>query len=63
MALDDRINGVKRLLERMDTYHALVVDNTLEESTNADMQQAAKDACDAAKAEIDNIKSEIDDWA
>ena len=62
MAIEDRVNGVKRLLERVVTYHALVVANTLEPSTDADMQQVAKDACDDAKAEIDNIKAEIDDW-
>lgn len=63
MAIGDRVDGVKRLLDRVHDYEHLIVADNFEPATIDDMKGNAKALCDAAKAEIDNIKSEINQWS
>jgi len=63
MAIKDRVDGAKRLLDKVSLYNRLVIENSLEQDTIDDMKGNAKDICDDVKAEIDNIKSEIDQWS
>jgi len=63
MGIDDRIEEVRRLLERVRSYNRLVFSDNFEPGTIADMKGNAKDICDQAKAEIDEIKDEIDQWS
>jgi len=58
-----RIDGAKRLLDKIGTYNKLVVSDNFEPTTIDDMKDNAKDICDAVKAEVDQIKAEIDQWS
>lgn len=62
MAMDDRIEIVRQLLERVRNYNRLIVNDNFEVSTIDDMKGNAKDICDAIKDEVDLIKTEIDGW-
>jgi len=62
MAIESKIDGVKRLMERVHDYQHMIEADSFEPPTVEDMKGNAKDLCDAAKAEIDNIKAEIDSW-
>lgn len=62
MAIDDRVEAIRQLLERIKTYNRLIVADNFEASTVDDMKGNAKDICDQAKAELDQIKAEIDQW-
>lgn len=63
MAIKDRVDGAKRLLDKVNLYNKLVTENSLEEDTIDDMKGNAKALCDDVKTEIGNIKSEIDQWS
>lgn len=62
MVVEDRIEGVKRLLDKVRLYNKLVTEDSLEQATVDDMKGNAKTICDNVKAEIDSIKAEIDQW-
>jgi len=62
MTIESKIEGVKRLLERVRDYKGLIEADSFESGTIVDMKGNAKDLCDAAKIEIDSIKDEIDSW-
>lgn len=62
MSIESKIDGVKRLLERVRGYKRIVETDSLETATVDDMKGNAKGLCDTAKAEIDDIKAEIDSW-
>ncbi len=61
--MDDRIEQIKRLLERVSGYNRLIISDNFEGSTIDDMKGNAKDICDEAKDKIDEIKDEIDQWS
>ena len=63
MAIDDRIEQVRRLLERVRSYHRLLLADNFAPSSISDMKSNAKAICDQAKAETDGIKGEIDQWS
>lgn len=63
MAIVNRIEQVRVLLERVRSYTHLVTSDNFEENSITDMKGNAKDACDQAKDEIDHIKDEIDEWS
>jgi len=62
MAIESKIEGVKRLLERIREYKRIVEADSFEPATVDDIKGNAKDLCDTAKSEIDDIKAEIDSW-
>lgn len=63
MVIDNRIEQVRSLLERIRSYNRLIVADSFESSTINDLKGNAKDICDQAKAQIDEVKSEIDQWS
>ena len=62
MAINEKIEEIKLLLYEVRKHSDLVIANSFEDATVLDMQQNAKDICDAAKGDIDDIKTEIDTW-
>lgn len=63
MGIDDRIEQVRTLLERVRSYHRLLLADNFEAATVTDMKSNAKAICDEAKAELDELKAEIDQWS
>lgn len=63
MTIEGRIDGVKRLMDRVHDYEHMIIADNFEPATIDDMKGNAKALCDAAKAEIDSIKAEIDLWS
>lgn len=63
MGIDDRIEVIKQLLEKVRSYNRLIIYDNFEPLTVEDMKGNAKDICNQTKAELDEIKSEIDQWS
>lgn len=63
MAIENDIAQARALLDKIYQYERLVVGNTFQPDTIADMKGNAKDLCDEVKDKIDDIKTEIDNWS
>lgn len=63
MAIEDKIDGAKRLLDKVKVYNRLIIEDSLEPATIDDIKGNAKTLCDNVKVEIDNIKAEIGQWS
>ena len=62
MAIEDRVERVKVLLDRIRVYNTLVHQNDFKPDTVGDMKGNAKEMCDEAKSEVDQIKVEVGQW-
>lgn len=62
MPIDNKVEQVKNLLERLRQYDHLIAADGLELDTVKDIRDAGKALCDQAKDIIDGIKDEIDLW-
>lgn len=63
MAIDDSIEVIKQLLEKVRSYNRLISSDNFDPLTIEDMKGNAKDICNQAKTELDEMKSEIDQWS
>jgi len=63
MGINEEIEKIKTLLQRIHQYNTLIVFDNFESDTVSDMQGNAKNLCDVAKDCIDGIKAEIDNWS
>lgn len=63
MAIDDRIEQIKRLLEQIKEANRCVGVGSFLPSTIEDLKGHAKGLADEVKDEVDEIKSDIDQWS
>ena len=63
MTIENRVERVKVLLDRIKVYNRLVIQNSFKPETVDDMRDNAKEMCGEAKSEVDQIKTEVDQWA
>ena len=57
-----RIDRVAALLSRVKQYNDIVMADTFQNTTIAEIKDNVKDILTEAKAEIDLIKGEVDNW-
>jgi len=62
MAIEVRIERIRGLVDKMRRYNQLVVEDSLEPTTVANMKGNVKALCDEIKVEADQIKAELDQW-
>lgn len=63
MAVENRVERIRQLLDKIRRYNQLVVEDSLELTTLADLKGNVKDLCDQIKDEADQIKASADQWA
>lgn len=63
MAIENRVERIRKLLDKIRRYNQLVVEDSLELTTLSDLKGNVKDLCDQIKDEADQIKAEADQWA
>lgn len=62
MAVQDRLERISKLVDKIRRYNQLVVEDSLEPTTVVDMQGNVKDLCNEIKGEADQIKTEVGQW-
>lgn len=63
MAIEDRLERIRRLTDKIRNYNRLVLEDSLEPATIEDLKGNVEDLCGEIKVEADQIKAETGQWS